>query len=152
MAGKRYHDPSSSYKGQHLSGSGFRGLVQGTWQHTGRHEKGLRSWEFHIRIHRQQEERATGPALDFWSLKAHSHRHTSFNKATPPNPSQGVLLLMTNHSYTWAYGGHSYLNHQRVLPFHFISGQSMTATMQLLLQRTFYILLLRRSYFLTIVF
>lgn len=30
----------------------------------------------------------SGPGVDYWNLKAHPQRHTSFIKATRPNPSK----------------------------------------------------------------
>lgn len=38
------------------------------------------------------------------SLKA--QWHTFSKKATPPNPTQSVLLTRDKHLSTWAYGGH----------------------------------------------
>lgn len=41
-------------------------------------------------------------------LRAHPQWHTTSNKATPPNVSQIVHRLETQHSYRWAHGGRSH--------------------------------------------
>jgi hypothetical protein len=51
-------------------------------------------------------------------LRSPCQWHTTSNKATPTNPSQVVLLLMTKHSNIWAYSwGHSYSNHHTTVCF-----------------------------------
>lgn len=74
---------------------------QGAWWHTGRHWNS--SWSY-ILIPRQRQP---SPDKGFWNLKIHPQGHTSFNKATPPNPSNPHSLV-TGYSNRWGY---SYSNH-----------------------------------------
>lgn len=48
-------------------------------------------WEIYIQIHRQQEERATGPGSGFWNLNIYFQWYTFSNKAP-------IHCLMTQHS------------------------------------------------------
>lgn len=56
-----------------------------------------RSWKFFIWIHRQQEERATGPGLSFWNPKAYPQWHTSSNMATPTLARPHLLIPLKLH-------------------------------------------------------
>jgi hypothetical protein len=69
------------------------------------------SWIFYIHIHRQQEERNSGPGMGFWDFKAHFQQHTTSNRATPPNLFKEFHPLVIKHSNLWNYVGHSYSNH-----------------------------------------
>ena len=78
---RRNHDCGNIYRGKLLIIMSwlysFRGLVH--CHHGGRHGSMYtdmmleRSWEFYIQIHRQQEERDTGPGLSISNPKAHPY-------------------------------------------------------------------------------
>ena len=43
-----------------------------------------------VLVHKQETENILGMMGVFEDFRAHPQRHSSFNKATPPNPSQTV--------------------------------------------------------------
>lgn len=76
------------------------------------------SWEFYIRIHRQQQKgRTIGPGQGFWNFKAHTvtqflqQGYTYSSKAIPSKPSQVVPPWWLGIKRYETVGGHSYLTH-----------------------------------------
>jgi hypothetical protein len=66
----------------------------------------------------ETEDSTLGMAWVFWTIKAHPQWHTSFNKATPLNPSQTVPPTedQTFKYMGWLLRGRSHSNHHH--PFY----------------------------------
>ena len=115
IAVKRHHDQGNLQKEAFNWGLTYslRGWSTSLWWEAWVPTTGWKAWcwsineNSHLIYKLQTEREKTELGLGFWNLKADSLWHTSFYKATPPNPSQTVPLTGTK------YGGCSHPNHLR---------------------------------------